>query len=158
MPAVIEATRNLAQRAVRPETPARLRLWAALVIVTAAALLAATSLLLARVQAEVRTIGDVAAPQAATAADLYFALSDLDAQVARLVLVGDADALAGTQIDALGSYRERSRQVDADLQASLTAATSAADRATVLAQLDDLAVYRERVWQALSTPADTHGY
>ena len=158
VPAVIEATRHLAHRAVRPETPARLRLWAAVVIATAVALLAATSLLMARVQAEVRTIGDVAAPQAATAADLYFALSDMDAQVARLVLVGDADALAGTQIDALGTYRERSRQVDADLQASLTTATGAADRATVLALLDDLAVYRERVWQTLSTPSDTHGY
>lgn len=148
----------MAHRAVRPETPARLRLWTTLVLIIAAALLVATSALMAQTQRQVKIIGDVAAPQAATAADLYFALSDLDAQVARLVLAGDDATLAATQIDALGTYRERSTQVDADLQRSLTGASDATDRATALALLDDLAVYRERVWQALTTSGDAHGY
>jgi hypothetical protein len=158
VPAVIEATRTIARRAVQPETPARLRLWVVLTVVTAAVLLVSLSLLMARVQQQVRIIGDEAAPQAATAADLYFALSDLDAQVARLVLVGDTDALAGTQIDALGTYQQRSRQVDADLQQSLTTSSSPADRAAVLALLDHLAVYRERVWQTLTAGAAAPGY
>jgi hypothetical protein len=158
VPAVLEATRNLAHRAVRPETPARLRLWTTLALITAAALFGATSAVMFQTQRQVKIIGDVAAPQAATAADLYFALSDLDAQVARLVLAGNDDSLAATQIDALGTYRERSAQVDADLQRSLTGAGDAADRATALALLDDLAVYRERVWQALTTTGDAHGY
>jgi hypothetical protein len=127
-------------------------------VITSVALFVATSALMAQTQRQVRIIGDVAAPQAATAADLYFALSDLDAQVARLVLAGDDDTLAATQIDALATYRERSGQVDADLQRSLTAADDAADRATALALLDDLAVYRERVWQTLSTSGDKLGY
>jgi hypothetical protein len=158
VPAVIEATRTIARRAVRPETPARLRLWVVVTVVTAAALLASLSLLMARVQDQVRIIGDEAAPQAATAADLYFALSDLDAQVARMVLIGDSDTLAGSQIDALGTYQQRSAQVDADLQRSLTTSSSDADRAAVLALVDHLAVYRERVWQTLTAGLAAPGY
>ncbi|WP_312033964.1 hypothetical protein [Actinoplanes sp. TBRC 11911] len=124
----------------------------------AAALLVSTSLLMARVQSQVRTIGDVAAPQAATAADLYFALSDMDASAARMVLTGDNDALAGTQADALGTYQQRSDQVDADLQKSLTTATGAESRAIVLELLGHLAVYRERVWQTLTAGDAAPGY
>jgi len=135
---------------VSTETPARLRLWSFSVIVAGVALLAATSLMMSRVQAQVRTIGGEAAPQAATAADLYFALSDMDAQVARMVLAGDAAELSGSQIDALGTYRSRSLQVDADLQRSLTTATGAAERDVVLELLNQLAVYRQWVWQTLT--------
>jgi len=155
VPAVIEATRTIARQAVRPETPARLRLWVAVTVLTAAALLASLSLLMARVQAQIRIVGDEAAPQAATAADLYFALSDMDAQVARLVLTAGNATLAGSQIDALGTYQARSRQVDADLQKSLA---NAADKDTVLTLLDQLAVYRERVWQTLTAGESPQGY
>jgi hypothetical protein len=140
------ATRKL----FRPDTPVRLRLWTGLVIAAAVALLAATSLLLSRVQEQVGVIGGQAAPQAATAADLYFALSDLDAQVARMVLVGDAAELSGSQLDALGTYQERSRQADEDLQRSLTTATGPAGRAIVLDLMRHLAVYRRWVWQTLT--------
>lgn len=132
-----------------------MRLWTALVVIVAVVLFAATSVLMARTQQQVRVIGDDAAPQAATAADLYFALSDLDAQVARLVLSGDDDALAATQIDALAGYRDRGAQIDADLQRLLS---SGAGAAQVRELLDDLAVYRERVWQALATTGDNHGF
>lgn len=117
-------------------------------------LLSATSLLLSRVQEQVEIIGGQAAPQAATAADLYFAISDLDAQVARMVLVGDTAELSGSQLDALGTYQERSRQVDADLQKSLTTATGEADRAIVLELMRHLAVYRRWVWQTLTAQSD----
>jgi hypothetical protein len=157
VPAVLEATRSLANSAVRRETPARLRLWTTLVVIVSVALFVATSVLMAQTQRQVRIIGDDAAPQAATASDLYFALSDLDAQVARLVLSGNDDSLAATQIDALATYRDRSTQIDADLQ-KLLGAGAGDDRATTLALLDDLAVYRERVWQALTTTGDQHGF
>jgi len=120
------------------------------VVVTAVALLAATSLLMSSAQAQVRVIGIQAAPQAATASDLYFALSDLDAQVARLVLIDDADALSGTQIDALSAYRERGLQIDTDLARAVRGATSDADRELVTRLLGDLAVFREWAWQALA--------
>jgi hypothetical protein len=153
VPAVLEATRSPATRSqVRTPrtTPARLRVRMLSVVALAVALLAATSLLMARMQEQVRVIGSDAAPQASTAADLYFALSDLDAQVARLVLIGEAPALAGSRIDALGTYQQRSRQIDADLQRALTIGTTAGDRATVLALMNHLAVYRQWTWQAMA--------
>ncbi|BCB75809.1 protein kinase G-activating protein GlnX [Phytohabitans flavus] len=122
-------------------------LWA---VVAAAAVMAATSLLMSSVQGQVRTIGAEAAPQAATASDLYFALSDLDAQVARLVLIGNAEAQAGSQIDALSTYRERSLQLDADLEGALSTATTDEERGTVRELLNGLAVYRQWAWQALT--------
>ncbi|GIF14410.1 hypothetical protein FHX34_103283 [Actinoplanes teichomyceticus] len=150
VPAVLETTRATARQLVRSETPARLRLWSALVIVMATVLLAATSLVMARVREQVRVIGREAAPQAVTAADLYVALSDMDAQVTRLLLTGGSDALAGTRVDALGAYRQRSRQADADLQRSLTTASGPAERAVALDLLDGLAVYHQRIGQTRS--------
>ncbi len=146
MPAVGEAIRNV----IRRETPARLRLWAVAVIVAAAAVLVCTSLLMARLQSQARVIGDEAAPQAATASDLYFALSDLDAQVARLVLIDNADSLAASEIDALAAYRERSDQVDTDLQRLTAGAVTAGDRTTVVEILGRVGDYREWAWQALA--------
>ncbi|SNY48570.1 hypothetical protein SAMN05421748_10933 [Paractinoplanes atraurantiacus] len=122
------------------------------IVLAAVALLASTSFLMSRVQDQVRVIGDDAAPQAATAADLYFALSDMDAQVARMVLSNGKDSLANSQTDALGTYRERSRQADADLQKLMASSVG------VLDLMDGLATYRERVWQALTAGSGAAGY
>lgn len=119
-------------------------------MLAAAAVLGTTSLLMSRVQDQVDTIGNDAAPQAATASDLYFALSDIDAQVARLVLIGNAETQAGNRIDALSTYGQRSRQIDADLEDMLTASTTERDRATINELLGDLGVYRQWTWQALT--------
>lgn len=152
------------------ETPARLRMWTAAILVAALAMLVALSVTMGLVQRQSRIIGDEAAPQAATASDLYFALSDLDAQVARLVLIDNDPALAGSQIDALSTYQTRSRQVDADLQRALTTTDNPADQTIVRTLLDDLAVYRMWAAQALTVestqptappgqlPAATLGY
>src|SRR5262245_4135036 len=113
-------------------------------------MLAVTSLVTLRVRDQVRIIGDGAAPQAVTASDLYFALSDLDAQVARLVLIGNTEVLAGSQLDALTTYRERSRQIDNDLAQALNRASTDEDRATINELLSQLAVYRQWAWQALA--------
>ncbi|WP_250037257.1 hypothetical protein [Paractinoplanes maris] len=142
----------------RRDTPAQLRRWVVVSVLTAAVLLLAACLVMARVQQQARIIGDQAAPQAANAADLYFALSDLDAQVARLVLTSGRDELAGSRVDALGTYRERGRQVDESLQRSLTTVTGDGERAIVLELLHGLGSYRERVWQALTAGPSAAGY
>ncbi len=119
-------------------------------------LLVSLAVVMGRVQEQVRVIGDDAAPRAATASELYFALSDLDAQVARLVLVGGEDAFAGSEIDALAAYRERGEQIDAGLQR----AAAGEDRQSALRLVHQLAVYRQWVWQALTveTAEDALGY
>jgi hypothetical protein len=142
-------------------TPNRLLLRMVVGMLVAAAVLVVGSLLMSRVRDQVDTIGDSAAPQAATASDLYFSLSDIDAQVARLVLVGNAETQAGNRIDALTTYGQRSRQIDADLERMLTASVTDQDRATINGLLNDLGVYRQWTWQALTivwqTPADPSG-
>ncbi|WP_433825523.1 hypothetical protein ACQP2E_25830 [Actinoplanes sp. CA-015351] len=162
MPAVLEATRTTARNLARRDTPVRLRLLSALAVSAAAALLIATGLVAARVQDQVRIIGHQAAPQAAVAADLYFALSDLDAQATRILLAGDADALAGSRLDALGAYRERGRQIDTGLRDVLAAGAGDLERSLVTEMLDGLAVYRQRLGQALAaqphSAADALGY
>ncbi|MEE1788294.1 hypothetical protein PUR71_36165 [Streptomyces sp. SP17BM10] len=68
------------------------------------------------------TIGHGAAPQATRAADLYFALSDMDAQAANLLLIGadpDYTALHKTTLD---TYEQRRAQADDDLQRAAQAA------------------------------------
>ncbi|HWS37782.1 MAG TPA: hypothetical protein VN408_34255 [Actinoplanes sp.] len=136
---------------LRNETPARLRLWSLVCAVAATVLAAGLTVSAAGVRDQVEVIGTEAAPQAATAADLYFALSDLDAQVTRILVAGDSDELAGSRADALGAYRDRGRQVDGDLRLLLN---STAEPAVVLRIMDGLAVYRQRVGQALTAPAD----
>ena len=131
-------------------TPTRLLLGMVVGMLAAAAVLATTSLLMSRVQDHVDTIGDDAAPQAVAASDLYFALSDIDAQVARLVLIGNAETQAGNRIDALTTYGQRGRQVNAALERMLTASTASRDRATINGLLTDLGVYRQWTWQALT--------
>lgn len=123
------------------DTPTRLRLWTLSAVAAAAVLLVALSALMAIVKEQVRVIGEEAAPQAATASDLYFALSDLDAQVARMVLIAGDDAYAGSQLDALGTYQRRSEQIDAALRAST---------GSTLPLFQGLTVYRQWVWQALT--------
>jgi hypothetical protein len=135
---------------LRRETPIRLRFLAAVTAAVAAVLLLALTLVMISVQDRVRLIGREAAPQAATAADLYFTLSDLDAQVTRILLAGDSDEFAGSRIDALGAYRDRGYRADRDLQAFLSGGAGAAEQATALRIMDGLAVYRQRVGQALA--------
>ncbi|MEU4426247.1 hypothetical protein AB0F81_36970 [Actinoplanes sp. NPDC024001] len=149
MPAVMEATRNTFDDIVRPQTPARLRLWTGLVIGAAGTLLLSLALVMSQVQEQVRIIGTEATPRAVAAADLYFALSDLDAQVTRMLLAGDADETASSRIDALARYKERGRQADADLRA-LTSPDAAVAGIYVVDLTDGLAVYRQRVGQAMT--------
>lgn len=88
-------------------------------------------------------IGHQAAPQVATSADLSFALSDMDTQLANLILAGNDPALAANRKDALDRYDQRREQVDADLQ--LIAGVSGADPAALQAvrsELDDLGRYQ----------------
>jgi len=120
----------------RPEpptrsTPTRVRLIAAVLTVALLALTAVTAAAFWQARGRAQTVTSRAST-AATAGDLYFALADLDAEAARLVLLGDGDfqtagdgAFAGNQLSALTAYNARTAQVDADLQA--LAGTDGAD-------------------------------
>jgi hypothetical protein len=57
-----------------------------------------------------------AAPQVAAAADLYVALSDMDAQVANVLLVGSDHGLSDNRRNAVSAYSQGRSQADADIQ------------------------------------------
>jgi hypothetical protein len=135
-------------------SPLRLRIWTAVVILGAVAVLAVTEVGMTRVRSQVNVIAQQAAPQAATASDLYFALSDLDAQLARLAMIGTSSTFASDRLDALLTYQRRSAEISADLDQATQAATSDADRATIRQLLDQLGQYRELAWQAIAIEGD----
>ena len=123
------------------------------------ALLAATaaSFMEARARADTVTSRSRTATQAG---DLYFALADLDAEAARLVLLGDGDyqpgdgLYDGNQLSALISYNQRTAQVDTDLQAL------AADGANATTIASEITGYRSTTDAAIGLdefPGSTAG-
>ncbi|MFJ9610447.1 hypothetical protein ACIRS1_29305 [Kitasatospora sp. NPDC101176] len=61
-------------------------------------------------------IGHQAAPQVVRSADLYFALNDMDAQAANLLLFGADPDYTALRKETLDTYEQRRAQADTDLQ------------------------------------------
>ncbi|MEU7090566.1 hypothetical protein [Kitasatospora aureofaciens] len=61
-------------------------------------------------------IGHQAAPQVVRSADLYFALNDMDAQAANLLLFGADPDYTAPRKETLDTYEQRRTQADNDLQ------------------------------------------
>lgn len=91
-------------------------------------------------------IGGRAAPQVSATTDLYFALGDMDAQLANVLLVGDDPGLAANRKQALALYDQRRTQADADLQ---QIATDASTQRAVRSVLDQLGRYESLAAQVI---------
>ncbi|MFI7000481.1 hypothetical protein [Nocardia sp. NPDC050175] len=120
--------------------------WICVVAVLAAAGTIWVFLMLAAAAGTVRTgfdtIGQRTAPQVAATEDLYYALADMDAQLANIVLAGNDPAFAKTRDDALTDYEKRRLQADADLQqATMVAGADQSAQATIREILDRLGRY-----------------
>ncbi|MER7755377.1 hypothetical protein [Kitasatospora sp. NPDC097643] len=95
------------------------------------------------------TIGHRAAPQATRAADLYFALSDMDAQAANLLLIGADSDYTALHRQTLDTYEQRRTQADNDLQqAAEAAADDPAGQRAVRLVLGQLGSYEALVARA----------
>jgi hypothetical protein len=138
-------------------TPTRLRAAAGLLVVLAGATLAVVVVGLTQVRDSVHTIGDHAAPVTSTASDLYFSLSDLDAQVARLILVGDDEAMTSTQFDGTRTFQTRVANADADIEGIAASATDATTRDQLTQLLDGLTNYEQLAGQATLLDDQTLG-
>ncbi len=153
----------------RRSTPIRLASWTAAVAVSVAALLGVTVAAFTVANNGTSSVAQRAAV-ASDSADLYFSLSDLDAEAARLVLLGNGAnpatgvlGLAGDQIATLAAYNERTAQADADLR-RLAASAGSADEATIAALTSGVTGYHQIADAAIaldetapSTLADTMG-
>jgi hypothetical protein len=139
-------------------TPTKLRAWTAGILTLAAIALAAMTTAVADTQRGIRQVGREAAPQAQVTSDLYFALSDLDAQIARTILTTGDDDLASAQLDAQLIFAQRLTDVDADLRRAVGGSTDPADQLLFQKMLDDVARYHALAAAAQwldTTSADT---
>ncbi|MFG1607909.1 hypothetical protein [Actinoplanes sp. NPDC049265] len=108
--------RSTARRREPAGTPARVRLLALTVALLVAVLAVLITLEVRRERAGLAVIGEQTAPVVMASSDLYFALSDMDAQLANILLVGDETGLGFTRDEALTIYRDRRGEVSAALQ------------------------------------------
>jgi hypothetical protein len=97
-----------------------------------------------------RRIGHQMGPQVVATSDLYFALNDMDAQVANVLLVGREQGLGVGRDQALAIYEQRRAQADHDLQQAAAAAGNDPVAAQALrGVLDALGRYEALASQAL---------
>jgi hypothetical protein len=132
----------------RSTTTGRLAALAALTVVALGLLFGSLALATAGARDALRVIGHDAGPQAVATTDLYFALSDTDAQLANLLLVGGERA--ADQQAARERYEQRRRELGtALLQAHRLAADSPAEQRTIASILDSYGRYEQLAARAL---------
>ena len=104
-----------------------------------------------------RQIGHTAGPQVVAASDLYFALNDMDAQVANVLLIGDERGLGVGRSAALTIYEQRRMRADEDVrQASAIADAGASGRQALRAVLDGLGRYEALAAEAILLDGQAH--
>jgi hypothetical protein len=129
--------------------PGRIRAFAAVGVVAVAVLFGAAAFAIGDARDGLRIIGHDAGPQVVATADLYFALSDMDTQVANVLLIG-RDSLGQGRQHALDLYDQRRSEASrAVLQAADLARGDATGQQTVRALLDGLGGYERLAAQAL---------
>ncbi|WP_432971275.1 hypothetical protein [Dactylosporangium sp. CA-233914] len=122
-------------------TATRIRVLAGVAAALAVALAVVLTVEVGQERAGLRVIGHQAAPEVVATADLYFALNDMDAQLANVLLVGDDTTLGFTHAQALDLYQQRRGQVSRDLQQAAAATTDPATAQRVRDLLDALGRY-----------------
>lgn len=131
----------------RSSVPTRLRAATTVVVALVAGLLAALVVGVSAARDNLHIVGGRTAPQAATAADLYYALADMDAQVANVLLIGH-DEQIGNKQSALRQLRRDRAAVTAALQTLLDRGLDTAGEDTARTLLADLATYDALTAQA----------
>jgi hypothetical protein len=132
----------------RWSTPVRIRTRAAAAVVLACCLAGLTAVLLSQLRGEFQAIGQRDAPEAGATTGLYFALNDMDAQVANVLLVGGDTALAASRTQDLATYAQDRATADTDLQ---QATASEADNASAE---HELTLVLDRIGQYEALAAD----
>ncbi|MCX4688582.1 hypothetical protein OG401_30525 [Kitasatospora purpeofusca] len=118
---------------------------------------AATATVLAGAREGTDAIGRRAAPQVVRSADLYFALNDMDAQAANLLLFGADPDFAGLRGQTLDTYELSRARADTDLQrvAEAVVGDPAGQRA-VQSVIGELGRYEGRVARAQLLEEQAH--
>jgi hypothetical protein len=145
------ARRGGVARLVRVRTvPGRIRALALLTVLAVAAVFVVAGLALRDARDGLRVIGHDAGPQVVATGDLYYALSDMDAQLAAVLLMGREQNLGEGRAKALQVYDQRRSEAHrALLQGSDLAAGDPTEQQTARSILDALGRYEQLAGQAL---------
>ncbi|WP_242614414.1 hypothetical protein [Actinomadura roseirufa] len=129
--------------------PGQLRAGTVLVLLAVVALPAVMGMAVRNARDSVQTIGHDAGPQVVATGTLYFALSDMDAQVASVLLIGREHGLGIGYDETLRVYDRRRAEADAAaVQAAQLAARDPDLRLTVQEVLQGLGRYEQLVGEA----------
>ncbi|MFI6521226.1 hypothetical protein ACIBF1_37130 [Spirillospora sp. NPDC050679] len=147
------ARRALPRRLVPRTTAGRVRALTTAIVVALAASLAATWLAIDDARDGVRVIGHDAGPQVVATGDLYFALSDMDAQLANALLVGRTRGLGVDRDQAVARYDADRRQAGTALLQAARLADESSEEKTARDLLESLGRYERLAGQALQLDA-----
>ncbi|MEV0402134.1 hypothetical protein [Actinoallomurus sp. NPDC050550] len=132
--------------------PGRIRALAAVAALAVLVVLLVTTLTVQNARDGLRVIGHDAGPQVVATGDLYFALSDMDAQLADALLIGGDRGLADRRAAALRMYDQRRSEANRTLlQGSRLAGADATEQRNAQEMLDALGRYERLAGQALLT-------
>jgi len=127
-------------------------------VALACCLTALAGVLLGQLRGDFQAIGQRDAPEAGATTGLYFALNDMDAQVANVLLVGGDTALAGSRAQDLATFARDRAAADTDLQQATTAeADNAAAERELTLVLDRIGQYEALAADALLTSQQSPG-
>jgi hypothetical protein len=131
-------------------TPGRLRAGVALVVLLACGLGLVTGTVFAVLDAGFTAIGGHDAPLVEQSNALYYAVSDMDAQVGNVLLTGSDPALAADRQQDLALYASDEQHAELDLQqVAVTAAADPAAQRAVSSVLDALGRYQALAAEAI---------
>ncbi|MFI9321589.1 hypothetical protein ACIGXI_17645 [Kitasatospora aureofaciens] len=138
-------------------TPRLVRGLTGLCLVALLAAGTATATVLGGARGGTDVIGHQAAPQVVRSADLYFALNDMDAQAANLLLFGGDPDYTAPRKETLDTYEQRRTQADNDLQRVTEAvAGDAAGQRAVRTVIGELGRYEALVARAQLLEEQAH--
>lgn len=131
-------------------TPRRIRGLAAVSVLLALVFAIVVEVGTSGLRGAFKEIGHRTGPQVVATSDLYFALNDMDAQVANVLLVGKEQGLGVGRDQALNIYAQRRAQADRDLeQASSIAGGDRAAAEALRAVLDGFGKYQALAAEAI---------
>ncbi|XRQ09733.1 hypothetical protein ACN3XK_02150 [Actinomadura welshii] len=134
--------------------PGRIGMHVAACLAAVAVLLAVLTVGIGNARDSVQMIGHDAGPQVVATGTLYFALSDMDAQVSNILLIGRDHDLGIGRDRSLQVYEQRRAEADAAaVEAAQLAGGDAALRRTVQEVLDGLGRYERLVGRAMELDA-----
>ena len=146
----------LSRRLGLQTTPPRIRALAAVAVLAIAGFYVVASIAVGNARDGLRVIGHDAGPQVLATGDLYFALGDMDSQVASILLTG-REGSPGARQQALQRYSQDRATADrAALQAAELSAGDPTDQAAVRSVLDGLGQYERLASQAMVLDAQAN--